>query len=267
MPAVDEPTEGGAAPVLRLAGITKRFGGLTANDAISLELKAGKILALLGENGAGKTTLMSILFGHYVADEGHIEVFGRRLPAGSPQWFGVADVLPLHGTAAVVDLVTGDVDGDRDEDLVVLRAGMAPQVLLNREVQLTSLAAAQIGHGLDLRIEADPGDVAGLFLGLLTYSSAVSAPFTGAIVDRIGQRRVLIGVSLILAACSTSYAFMNDYRLMLAVVVIHGFFWSGLLSASSAYMTSTIPESRRAEGLGYWGLASVTAIARLLSAK
>jgi len=103
--------------------------------------------------------------------------------------------------------------------------------------------------------------VAGLFLGLLTYSSAFSAPFTGAMVDRIGQRRVLIGVSLILAACSTSYAFISDYRVMLAVVVVHGFFWSGLLSASSAYMTSTIPEPRRAEGLGYWGLASVTAMA------
>jgi len=103
--------------------------------------------------------------------------------------------------------------------------------------------------------------VAGLFLGLLTYSSALSAPFTGAITDRIGQRRVLIGVSLILAACSLSYAFINSYRVMLAVVVVHGLFWSGLLSASSAYMTATIPESRRAEGLGYWGMASVMAIA------
>jgi predicted MFS family arabinose efflux permease len=103
--------------------------------------------------------------------------------------------------------------------------------------------------------------VAGLFLGLMTYSSALSAPFTGAIVDRIGQRRVLIGVSLILAACSTSYAFINNYRVMLAVVVVHGLFWSGLLSASSAYMMSTLPDHRRAEGLGYWGLASVSAIA------
>jgi predicted MFS family arabinose efflux permease len=103
--------------------------------------------------------------------------------------------------------------------------------------------------------------VAGLFLGLLTYSSALSAPFTGAVVDRIGQRRVLIGVSLILAACSTSYAFIGSYRVMLAVVVVHGLFWSGLLSASSAYMMSTLPEHRRAEGLGYWGLASVTSIA------
>ena len=72
---------------------------------------------------------------------------------------------------------------------------------------------------------------------------------------------MLIGVSLILAACSTSYAFINNYRVMLAVVVVHGLFWSGLLSASSAYMMSTLPEHRRAEGLGYWGMASVSAIA------
>ncbi|HUL72576.1 MAG TPA: MFS transporter [Vicinamibacterales bacterium] len=102
---------------------------------------------------------------------------------------------------------------------------------------------------------------AGLFLGLLTYASAFSAPFTGSIADRVGQRRVLIVVSLILATISASYAFMTSYKLMLVLVVVHGLFWSGLLSASSAYMAATIPPSRRAEGLGYWGLASVTAIA------
>ena len=102
---------------------------------------------------------------------------------------------------------------------------------------------------------------AGLFLGLLTYASAFSAPISGAIADRVGQRRVLITVSLILAAISASYAFMTSYKVMLAVVVVHGLFWSGLLSASSAYMSATIPPSRRAEGLGFWGLASVSAIA------
>ena len=71
--------------VLSLVGISKRFGTLVANDAISLDLKAGEILALLGENGAGKSTLVSILFGHYTADAGSITVFGKPLPAGDPK--------------------------------------------------------------------------------------------------------------------------------------------------------------------------------------
>lgn len=82
---MDNGTGGKAEEVLRLSGITKRFGKLTANNAISLTLKRGEVVALLGENGAGKTTLMNILFGHYTADEGDIEVFGKRLAPGEPR--------------------------------------------------------------------------------------------------------------------------------------------------------------------------------------
>ena len=101
----------------------------------------------------------------------------------------------------------------------------------------------------------------GLFLGFLTYSSAFSAPLTGAIADRLGQRRILIITSLALTVFSLAYAVIADYRFMLALAVVHGVFWSGLLSASSAYMTNMLPERRRAEGIGYWGLSSVAAIA------
>ena len=80
-PITPPPDARGAPTVLRLSGITKRFGPLLANDGISLQLARGEVLALLGENGAGKSTLMSILFGHYVADAGHIEAFGAPLPA------------------------------------------------------------------------------------------------------------------------------------------------------------------------------------------
>ena len=54
-----------ADEVLRLDGITKRFGSLTANDSITLELVPGRIHCLLGENGAGKSTLMNVLSGVY----------------------------------------------------------------------------------------------------------------------------------------------------------------------------------------------------------
>jgi len=70
--------------VLRLTGITKRYGKLVANKDIGFALHEGEVLALLGENGAGKTTLMNILFGHYTADSGSVEVFGQALPPGSP---------------------------------------------------------------------------------------------------------------------------------------------------------------------------------------
>ncbi len=93
----------GAEPVLRLHGITKRFGSLLANDAISLALQAGEVLALLGENGAGKSTLVSILFGHYVADAGHIEVRGQLLPPGQPRASLAAGIGMVHQHFTLAD--------------------------------------------------------------------------------------------------------------------------------------------------------------------
>ncbi|MCG8690226.1 MAG: ATP-binding cassette domain-containing protein, partial [Minwuiales bacterium] len=93
-------------PVLRLDGITKRFGPLVANDSISLELGGGEVLALLGENGAGKTTLMNILFGHYVADAGRIEAFGQHLPEGSPAAAIAAGIGMVHQHFMLVDNLT-----------------------------------------------------------------------------------------------------------------------------------------------------------------
>ena len=102
---------------------------------------------------------------------------------------------------------------------------------------------------------------AGLFLGFLTYASAFSAPFTGALADRVGKRRMLILTSLVLAGFSVAYGLSTTYVVPLVLVFFQGLFWSGLLSASSAYMTDVIPEDRRAEGIGYWGMSSMLAVA------
>lgn len=82
--------------VLEFRNVTKRFGALTANRAISLSLRRGEILALLGENGAGKTTLMNILFGHYQSDEGTVLVEGAPLQPGSTQAALKAGVGMVH---------------------------------------------------------------------------------------------------------------------------------------------------------------------------
>ncbi|MGY9049793.1 MAG: ABC transporter ATP-binding protein, partial [Rhodobacterales bacterium] len=93
-------------PVLRLCNITKRFGALTANDGISFDLARGEVMALLGENGAGKTTLMNILFGHYSADDGSVEVFGQTLPPGQPGAALRAGVGMVHQHFTLADNMT-----------------------------------------------------------------------------------------------------------------------------------------------------------------
>jgi MFS family permease len=114
-----------------------------------------------------------------------------------------------------------------------------------------------------IRIESLGGSrfQAGLFLGFLTFASAFSAPFTGALADRVGRRALLLTTSLVLAGFSAAYGGSHRVAVMLWLVPVHGVFWSALLSASAAYMTDLIPESRRAEGIGFWGFATIGAIA------
>jgi len=72
------------AIAVELRSITKTFGSLQANSNISLTVRQGEILALVGENGAGKSTLMNILYGMHQADSGEILIQGNSVKVSSP---------------------------------------------------------------------------------------------------------------------------------------------------------------------------------------
>lgn len=74
-----------SSPVLETRGITKVFARNIANKDISIQLRRGEIVAILGENGAGKTTLMNILFGLYRPSGGEIFLDGRSVVFDSPR--------------------------------------------------------------------------------------------------------------------------------------------------------------------------------------
>jgi galactofuranose transport system ATP-binding protein len=73
------------APLLVMRNIDKRFQGVKALSAASLEVDPGEIMALVGQNGAGKSTLIKVLTGAYARDGGSIELAGRSIDFASPQ--------------------------------------------------------------------------------------------------------------------------------------------------------------------------------------
>ena len=128
---------------------------------------------------------------------------------------------------------------------------------------ITFFSAFQLLPGIPFRILELGGSKAqaGWFLSVYTFASAFAAPVMGTIADHVGRRRLLITASILFIAFSAAYGLIRDLRLLLVCGAIHGSIWSGILSSSSAIMSEFIPESRRTQGLAYWGLASTGAVA------
>jgi len=81
---------------IRLRGVRKRFGQVTAVDGLDLDVTTGVCFGLLGPNGAGKTTTMRLLTAQAIADEGVIEVLGFRLPEESREARALSGVVPQN---------------------------------------------------------------------------------------------------------------------------------------------------------------------------
>ncbi len=91
---------------VKLTGITKRFGTVTANSGVTMDVRRGEVLALLGENGSGKTTLMNMLSGIYFPDEGEIEINGKKASIRSPKDAFELGIGMIHQHFKLVDVFT-----------------------------------------------------------------------------------------------------------------------------------------------------------------
>jgi len=82
--------------MLRMTGISKRFGATQALRGVSLEVQRGEVLALIGENGAGKSTLMKVLSGAHAPDEGSMELGGKSYAPRGPHQARLAGVAMIY---------------------------------------------------------------------------------------------------------------------------------------------------------------------------
>jgi fructose transport system ATP-binding protein len=95
--------------VLEARGITKRYGHVTALDHANLDLKAGEVLAVVGDNGAGKSTLIKVLCGAVVPDEGEVLLDGKPVHFRSPldaRKLGIETVYQDLAVAPALDIAT-----------------------------------------------------------------------------------------------------------------------------------------------------------------
>jgi branched-chain amino acid transport system ATP-binding protein len=83
-PASAKPPDDDPTPILRVDGLTRRFGGVTAVEGVSFELRRGEVLGVIGPNGAGKTTIFDLISGLLGADAGRVELGGEDVTRWAP---------------------------------------------------------------------------------------------------------------------------------------------------------------------------------------
>jgi branched-chain amino acid transport system ATP-binding protein len=107
--------------LLSVKGVTKRFGGITANKAISFEVAPGELVGIIGPNGAGKSTLFECISGFYTPNEGEVLLEGERITGLSPDVVcrrGIARTFqklrPFQGMTVLENVMVGALTRTRD---------------------------------------------------------------------------------------------------------------------------------------------------------
>jgi len=163
-------TSSAAAPAVRLCEISKRFGAVQANRGVCFDIAPGTVHGIIGENGAGKSTLMAILYGYYQADEGHVEIHGRRLAISNSQQAIAEGIGMVHQHFMLVDTLSC-------LDNVMLGAEGAFLLSGAKGRARAQLQALMDQTGLHVRLDALVGD---LPVGELQRLEILKALYRGA---------------------------------------------------------------------------------------
>ena len=151
-----QPPTAGATALLEVQQLSKRFGGLVATDAVSLQVRTGEIHALIGPNGAGKTTLLAQLGGQLPSDSGSVHFDGAditRLVAHQRARRGLVrsfQITRLFKSLSVLDNVALAVQAVRGGTFSAWRAVRSDRALYERAMQVLAGVglADKAGHGV-----------------------------------------------------------------------------------------------------------------------
>jgi len=141
------------APLVRVEGITKSFGGVRALRGVNLEVLPGEVHALLGENGAGKSTLIKILSGVHAHDGGSIEIAGRKVAFASPAQSRAAGVAVVYQDLSLVESLSVGAN---------LMLGREPRTrlgFLKKRQLMAEVGAFLDEHGIPLDPRASVGSL------------------------------------------------------------------------------------------------------------
>lgn len=127
---------------IELRNLSKRFGKIIANDQISMDVRCGEILSVLGENGSGKTTLMNMISGIYFPDEGQIFVNGREVTIRSPRDAFELGIGMIHQHFKLIDVLTA-------AENIVLGLPGSLRLNLQEVVEKINTLTAKYGFELD----------------------------------------------------------------------------------------------------------------------
>lgn len=140
-------TNVGPDPILQVEKLTKRFGGLTAVDAVSFSLTPGEILGIIGPNGSGKTTLFSLMSGVLMPDSGTVTLDGTDTTKKRPAALARMGLVPVQSGRICFDGDVTALPAERRSGLGIVLSPEGRRLFPEMSVDENLIAGAHLASG------------------------------------------------------------------------------------------------------------------------